>query len=166
MKYIRVYREIWFGFVLGLAMWIIDALMHLELGVTGTGDIISEIFMPHPTTALFRIFYMALAISFGIFLWRLNNRERQFRELEHNLIEFQRNLDLSSLRILSAIRNLRARNAVMLDETAEKLTAQIAEDIENLNELAQKYLEMNHSPENSIEISNTQKLRSTSTNKR
>jgi hypothetical protein len=166
MKYIRVYREIWFGFILGLAMWIIDALMHLELGVTGTGDVISEIFMPHPTTTLFRIFYMALAISFGIFLWRLNNRERQFRELEHNLIEFQRNLDLSSLRILSAIRNLRARNAVMLDETAEKLTAQIAEDIENLNELAQKYLEMNHSPENSIEISNTQKLRSTSTNKR
>jgi len=156
MKYIRVYREIWFGLILGLAMWIIDALMHLELGVTRTGDIISEILMPHPATALFRIFYMALAISFGIFLWRLNNRERQFRELEHNLIEFQRNLDLSSLRILGAIRNLRARNAVMLDETAEKLTAQIAEDVENLNELAKKYLEMHRSPENSIEISNTQ----------
>jgi hypothetical protein len=162
MKRIKIYREIWFGFALGLAMWIIDALMHLELGVTGTEDVMSEILMPHRTTALFRVFYMALAISFGVFLWRLNDKERQFREMEHNLIEFQRNLDLSSLRILSAIRNLRARNAVMLDETAEKLTAQIAEDVENLNKLAKKYLDTNHSLKNSIEISNTQRLNSIS----
>ena len=32
MNFFRCYKEIWFGLGLGAVMWLIDAVMHTELG--------------------------------------------------------------------------------------------------------------------------------------
>jgi post-segregation antitoxin (ccd killing protein) len=61
--------------------------------------------------------------------------------LEGAVIAFQRQLDAPALRILGAARNLQNRNSVRLDETAERLAAEITTDAGLIDELAKKYLE-------------------------
>ncbi|HEY0657859.1 MAG TPA: hypothetical protein VGD05_05270 [Pyrinomonadaceae bacterium] len=142
MEFFKCYKEIFFGFALGAAMWLIDAVMHVELGESVHSESLwAEIFAPHPTALIFRGVYMVVAISFGVFLWRTNWRERQLRALEQAVIAFQRQLDAPALRILSAAQQLQNRNSIQLDETAERLAAEINLDAGLIDELAKKYLE-------------------------
>lgn len=142
MKFFKSFKEIWFGFGLGIAAWLVDAVMHVELGAdVHAGGLWSEIFAPHPTALVFRGFYLVIAVAFGVFLWRTNWRERQLRALEQAVIAFQRQLDAPALRILATIRTLQNRNSVRLDKTAKDLMADINVDAVLIDELAKKYFE-------------------------
>jgi hypothetical protein len=142
MKFFKCYKEIWFGFGLGLAAWLVDAVMHAELGAdVHSGGVWTEIFAPHPTALIFRFFYLVIAVAFGIFLWRANWRERQLRALEQAVIAFQRQLDAPALRLLVSVGQLQNRNSVRLDETAGRLASEITTDAALIDELAKKYLE-------------------------
>ena len=142
MEFFKRYKEILFGLALGAAMWLIDAVMHAELGAdVHAGSLWTEIFAPHPTALIFRGFYLIVALAFGVFLWRTNWRERQLRALEQAVVAFQRRLDAPALRILGAVRSLQNRTSVRLDDTAEKLAAEIGADACLIDELAKKYLE-------------------------
>ena len=142
MNFFRCYKEIWFGFALGAMMWLVDAVMHTEIGADVHAESLwTEIFAPHPTALIFRGFYLVIALAFGIFLWRTNWRERQLRALEQAVVAFQRQLDAPALRILGAVRGLQNRNSVRLDETAERLTSEISTDAGLIDELAKKYIE-------------------------
>lgn len=142
MKFFKSYKEIWFGLGLGAAMWLIDAVMHVELGADVHAESLwAEIVLPHPTALIFRLLYVVIAVSFGVFLWRANWRERELRALEQSVIRFQRQLDAPALRILGAIRQLQNRNSIRLDESAEKLAAGINLDAVLIDELSKKYLE-------------------------
>ncbi|MBL8124318.1 MAG: hypothetical protein JNJ39_09450 [Blastocatellia bacterium] len=142
MKFLKCYKEIWFGIGLGAFAWVVDAVMHVELGAdVHAGGLWSEIFAPHPTAFIFRVFYFVVAVAFGVFLWRANWRERQLRALEEAVVAFQRQLDAPALRIVATARTLQNRNSVRLDETANRLAAEIWADAALLDELAKKYLE-------------------------
>jgi len=142
MEFFKRYKEILFGFALGAAMWLIDAVMHTELGANvHSQGLWSEIFAPHQTALVFRFFYLVIAFAFGVFLWRANWRERQLRALEQAVIAFQRQLDAPALRILGAVRGLQNRNSIRLDDTAERLAAEINMDAGLIDELAKKYFE-------------------------
>ena len=142
MKFIKCYKEIWFGIGLGALAWLVDAVMHVELGAeVHAGSLWTEIFAPHPTALIFRVFYLVIAVAFGVFLWRANWRERQLQAFEKAVIAFQRQLDAPALRLLGASGHLQNRNAVRLDESAVKLASEITADARLINELAQKYLE-------------------------
>lgn len=142
MKFLKCYKEIWFGFALGLFAWLIDAVMHVELGAEVHAESLwAEIFVPHPTALIFRFFYLVIAVAFGVFLWRANWRERQLRALEQAVIAFQRQLDAPALRLLGAAGQLQNRNSVRLDETSVSLAAEITMDAGLIDELAKKYLE-------------------------
>lgn len=142
MKFFKNYKEIWFGAGLGAVAWLVDAVMHAELGAEVHSEgLLSEIFAPHPTALIFRLFYLVIALAFGVFLWRANWRERQLHALEQAVIAFQRQLDAPALRVLGAIGQLQNRNSVRLDETAGKLAAEISSDAGLIDELARKYLE-------------------------
>lgn len=142
MKFFRSYKEIWFGLGLGILAWLVDAVMHVELGADIHAEgIWVEIVAPHSTALIFRGFYMVVAISFGVFLWRANWRERQLRALELAVIAFQRRLDAAALRITSAARGLQSRNSIRLDETAMRFASQIDSDAALIDELAKKYFE-------------------------
>lgn len=142
MKFFKCYKEIWFGFGLGLCAWLVDAVMHAELGADVHSEgLWAEVFTPHPTALIFRFFYLVIAIAFGVFLWRANWRERQLRALEQAVIAFQRQLDAPALRVLGAIGQLQNRNSVRLDETAGRLAAEITMDATLIDELAKRYLE-------------------------
>lgn len=142
IKFIKCYKEIWFGLGLGAVAWLVDAVMHVELGAeVHAGSLWSEIFSPHPTALIFRVFYLVIALAFGVFLWRTNWRERQLHALEQAVVAFQRHLDAPALRILGAVRGLQNRNSIRLDDTAERLAAEIGADAGLIDELAKKYLE-------------------------
>lgn len=142
MKFLKNYKEIWFGVGLGLSAWLVDAVMHVELGAeVHAGNLWTEIFAPHPTALIFRCLYLVIAFAFGVFLWRANWRERRLRALEQAVVAFQRQLDAPALRILGAVRGLQNRNSVRLDETAERLAAEIGTEAGAIDELAKKYLE-------------------------
>lgn len=142
MKFFKCYKEIWFGLGLGAVAWLVDAVMHVELGAEVHAESLwSEIFAPHPTALIFRGFYLVIAIAFGVFLWRTNWRERRLKALEQAVIAFQRQLDAPALRILGAVRGLQNRNSVRLDETAGKFATEINMDAALIDELAKKYLE-------------------------
>ena len=142
MEFFKRYKEIFFGFALGASMWLIDAMMHTELGESVHAESLwTEVFAPHPTALIFRLVYLVIAVSFGIFLWRANWRERGLRALEQAVIAFQRQLDAPALRILVASGQLQNRNSIQLDETAERLATEINLDAELIDELAKKYLE-------------------------
>ncbi len=141
MMFFKRYKEVWFGFGLGLAAWLVDAVMHAELGAdVHSGGLWREIFAPHPTALIFRFFYLAIAVAFGIFLWRANWREREIQALEQAITAFQLQLDRPTLRILSLARQLQNRNSVSLDETAAHLAQEISADAHLLDEVSQKYL--------------------------
>ena len=136
------YKEIWFGALLGVSMWLMDAWMHTELGSQVHAESLwMEIFAPHPTALIFRLFYLVIALAFGVFMWRANWRERQLRALEQAVVAFQRQLDAPALRILGAVRSLQNRNSVRLDDTADRLAAEIGADAGLIDDLAKKYLE-------------------------
>ena len=142
MKFFKCYKEVWFGVGLGVAAWLVDAVMHVELGAdVHAGSLWTEIFDPHPTAMVFRGFYLAMAVAFGVFLWRTNWRERQLRALEQAVIAFQRQLDAPALRILVTVRGLQNRNSVRLDETSKHLAAEINGDAMLIDELAKRYFE-------------------------
>lgn len=142
MKFFKCYKEIWFGFALGLFAWLLDAVMHAELGAAVHAESLwAEIFAPNPTALIFRIFYLLIAVAFGVFLWRANWRERELRALEQSVVAFQRQLDAPALRLLSLSAQLQNRNAVRLDETAARLASELAADAALIDELAKKYLE-------------------------
>ena len=73
MKFIKCYKEIWFGIGLGALAWVVDAVMHVELGAEVHAESFwTEIFAPHPTALIFRIFYLVIAVAFGVFLWSVS----------------------------------------------------------------------------------------------
>ena len=142
MRFFKEYKEIWFGIGLGALAWVVDAVMHVELGAeVHAGSLWQEIFAPHPTALVFRGFYFAVAVAFGIFLWRTNWRERQLRALEEAVIAFQRQLDAPALRIIGTVRGLQNRNSVKLDDIATQLAAEINTDATLIDELAKRYFE-------------------------
>jgi hypothetical protein len=113
-----------------------------------------------PTALIFRLFYLVMAVAFGVFLWRTNWRERQLRALEQAVIAFQRQLDAPALRLLVSAGQLQNRNAVRLDETAGRLALEITTDAGLIDELAKKYLEFSRLVQNgetaqAIEILNS-----------
>ncbi len=139
---LRRYKEIYFGMLLGAAMWVVDAAMHTQLGVDlhASHNYWLELVQPHATTLLFRIVFVFIATLFGWALWRANWRERELRALEDAIIAFHRQLDSPAMRILNHARMLHGRPGVMHDEAARELAASISDDARVIDELALVYM--------------------------
>lgn len=137
------YKEIVFGFVLGVAMWIVDAAMHVQLGaeVHAPSSFLEELLRPGVVPLLFRTIFLVIAIAFGWALWRSNRRERELHLLEEAIIRFNRHLDSPAMRILNHTRMLQGRLSVSHDQTMRHTIESIGNDAHRINELAQQYLQ-------------------------
>lgn len=135
------YKEILYGFGLGLAMWVMDAAMHAQLGAdVHSSGFINELVQPGAIQLLFRGGYVAIATAFGWSLWRSNWRERELRALEDAIIAFHRQLDSPSMRIISHVRMLQGRPSVARDEVARSVAEAIGDDARTIDGLAQQYM--------------------------
>ena len=139
--FLRRYKEILYGFGLGLAMWAVDAAMHARLGAqVDSSGFVNELLRPGSTQLLFRAFYVAIATALGWALWRSNWHERELRALEDAIIAFHRQLDSPAMRIVSHIRMLQGRPGVTRDEIAMSVAEAIGDDARIIDELARQYL--------------------------
>ncbi|MEJ7577683.1 MAG: hypothetical protein WKF74_11840 [Pyrinomonadaceae bacterium] len=136
------YKEIVFGVLLGLAMWIVDAAMHVSIGadVHSSGSFLAELLEPGATQLLFRSVFLLISLLFGWSLWRSNWRERELRALERAIVAFHRQLDSPAMRIISHIRMLQGRAGVTRDEVAAELADAIGDDARVIDGLAKQYL--------------------------
>jgi hypothetical protein len=139
---LKRYKEIIYGLALGLAMWVVDAAMHAQLGadVHSSGNFADELFRPGATQLLFRGVFLFIGVAFGWALWRSNWRERELRALEDAIVAFHRKLDSPAMRIVSHIRMLQGRPSVTRDEVAASVAASVSEDAHLIDQLAQQYL--------------------------
>lgn len=88
---IRRYKEIFFGFLLGLVMWASDALMHTMMPMSGKDHqpaFLEEFLYPDSPQLITRALFVAFALFVGWLLWRSNRREREVRDLEQRIAVF------------------------------------------------------------------------------
>lgn len=139
---LKRYKEIIYGLMIGLAMWVVDAAMHAQLGadVHSSGSFVDELFRPGATQLVFRSVFLFVGVAFGWALWRSNWRERELRALEDAVVAFHRKLDSPAMRIVSHIRMLQGRPGVMRDDVAASVVESISEDAHLIDGLAQQYL--------------------------
>jgi hypothetical protein len=138
----RRYKEIIFGVLLGLAMWVMDAAMHIQIGgdVHSTGGFVGELLNPGAAQLFFRGGFIVIATAFGWALWRSNWRERELRALEDAIIAFNHQLGSPAMRIVSHTRMLQGCTGVTRDEVAMSLAESISDDAHTIDHLAQQYI--------------------------
>jgi signal transduction histidine kinase len=139
---LRRYKEILGGFGLGVAMWIVDAVMHVLIGadVHSSGSFAVELLQPGYTQLIFRSAFLLVGTAFGWALWRSNWRERELRALEDAVVAFHRQLDSPAMRIVNHVRMLQGRAGVVRDEIAREVIEAIGEDARSIDALAQQYM--------------------------
>ena len=64
---IRRYKEILYGLLLGAAMWVVDAAMHVQLATEAhsSGGFVEELLQPGATQLIFRSIFLFIAVAFG-----------------------------------------------------------------------------------------------------
>ena len=144
MVLLRRYKEILYGLLLGVAMWVTDAAMHAQLGAElhSTG-LANELFHPGTTQVLFRSVFVVISLILGWSLWHSNWRERELRALEDAIVAFHRQLDSPAMRIVSNIRMLQGRPSVTRDDIARSIAESIGDDAYTIDQLTQQYLHFN-----------------------
>lgn len=85
------YKEIFFGLLLGLAMWVADAQMHTAMPMAVRGyqpSLAEELISPDGPQLVTRLLFVSFALFLGWLLWRSNQRERAVRDLERQIAVF------------------------------------------------------------------------------
>lgn len=84
---IKRYKEIFFGLFLGLAMWVLEALMHtvIPVRIEDRPTFAAQLFSPDVPQLVTRLVFIGFALLLGYFLWRSNQREREVRDLERRI---------------------------------------------------------------------------------
>ena len=137
----RRYKEIFYGLGLGLAMWVVDAAMHAQLGAeVQSHGLAAELLRPGATQLFFRVVFVAISTALGWALWRSNWRERELRALEDAVVAFHRQLDGSAVRIMSYARMLQSRPGLEHDEVARAVVADLGDDARAIDELTRQYV--------------------------
>jgi signal transduction histidine kinase len=139
---LKRYKEIIYGVLLGAGAWVVDAAMHAQLALDAhhSRSFLQELLRPGATEFAFRAVFLFIATAFGWALWRSNWRERELRAIETAILDFQRRLDVPTMRIVSHIRMLQGRPGVMRDDVARDVAESISDDARKIDELARQYL--------------------------
>ena len=138
---IRQYKEILFGLALGLAMWVIDAAMHVQIRpneASWTGNFIKELSFPGPTPLFFRVLFVALAVFLGLVLWRSNQRQRQAQDTEQKLRHLHRAMTSPVMLILGYSKLLIGNRELHADSTTQFMIQVIHDSALKLQALAEK----------------------------
>ena len=115
------YKEIFLGLLLGLLMWLADALMHTKI-TTPDGahqpTFVEELFLPDSPQLITRLLFVGLALFLGALLWHSNQRERAVRKLERQIALFHEQIITPTDSILGECNEL-LRNGELAGEPLE-----------------------------------------------
>lgn len=134
------YKEIFFGLLLGLAMWLADALMHTKMPMTSRNhqtSLVEELLSPTSLQLVTRLLFVAFALLLGWLLWRSNQRERAVRDLERQIAAFHERIINPANSILEECNTL-LRNDGLSGEPL-KLVQEIRKQARQIDDFAKDF---------------------------
>lgn len=141
------YREIAYGVLTGLSIWVIDAV--LQAGGRdhfGFDTVASEMILSRPPQLLLRMLLLIVSVALGYNLWQSRERERRRRDLQMILKSLQRQIVNPSLLILGHSSNLALREGWPVSRESVEMMSEIQCNARKLNEIIKQWPEANYTP--------------------
>lgn len=141
------YREIAYGVLAGLSIWVLDAMLqaggrdHFSLDT-----VVSEMIPNHPPQLFLRILLLSISIALGYSLWQSRERERRMRDLQVTLKSLQRQIVNPSLLILGHSSNLALREGWPVSREFVEMMSEIQCSARKLNEIIRQWPETDYTP--------------------
>lgn len=146
------YREIEYGVLIGLTIWVMDAILQAGGGDHfGFDTVASEMSLSHPPQLLLRILLMIISVALGYSLWQSRKRERQMHDLQMRLNSLQHQIVNPLLLILGYSSNLTLREGWPVSRESVELLSEIQCHARKLNEIVTQWSEANHTRPKRIE---------------
>jgi hypothetical protein len=143
----RRYREIAYGVLTGLGIWVIDAM--LQVGGRdhfGFDTVVSEMILSRPPQLLLRVSLLLISVALGYSLWQSRERERRMRDLQTLLKSLQRQIVSPSLPILGHSSNLALREGWPVSRESVEMMSEIQCNARKLNEIIRQWPETDYTP--------------------
>lgn len=143
----RRYREIAYGVLTGLGIWVIDAM--LQVGGRdhfGFDTVVSEMILSRPPQLLLRVSLLLISVALGYSLWQSRERERRMRDLQTQLKSLQRQIVSPSLLILGHSSNLALREGWPVSRESVEMMSEIQCNARKLNEIIRQWPETDYTP--------------------
>jgi hypothetical protein len=141
------YREIAYGVLTGLGIWVIDAM--LQVGGHdhfGFDTVASEMILSRPPQLLLRVLLLIVSVALGYSLWKSRERERRMRDLQTLLNTLQRQIVNPSLLILGYCSNLALREGWPVSRESVEIVSEIRCNARKLNEIIRQWPETDCTP--------------------
>ena len=141
------YREIAFGMLAGLGLWLMDALLQASgRDHFGFDTIANEMISSRPPQLLLRVLLLVISVALGYSLWQSRERERRMRDLQMMLNSLQRQIVNPSLLILGHSSNLALREGWPVSRESVEIVSEIRCNAQKLNEIIGKWPEIDSTP--------------------
>jgi hypothetical protein len=130
----RRYREIAYGVLTGLGIWVIDAMLQAGGdGHLGFDTVVSEMILSRPPQLLLRVSLLLISVALGYSLWQSRERERRMH-------------DLQTLLILGHSSNLALREGWPVSRESVEMMSEIQCNARKLNEIIRQWPETDYTP--------------------
>ncbi|HVS88321.1 MAG TPA: hypothetical protein VHF01_08865 [Candidatus Acidoferrum sp.] len=131
------YKEIFYGLLLGLGAWVIDAVMHAQ---EEGGSFWGELVHVHGGTLFYRLFFIGFGLALGWSLWTRSRREREFRRLTDIYERFHREVADPAFLIHAKCEELLWLNDSELPAKAREFVRFIYDKVRSIESLAKERL--------------------------
>lgn len=111
------YREIIFGVLIGLGVFIMDTFMD----ASSEGLPFTDELTRHPSMVFYRSLFVLFGFILGWLLWQRNRSERDFRRLQTSLDELRHECGKRSVVLHASLQILLTRTDIGLSPEAEQL---------------------------------------------
>lgn len=134
---LRKYKEIFYGLLLGLGVWAIDAGMHAH----STGrSFWAELVWSQDAALVYRLLFVVFGLILGWSLWKMNVREREFRQLAETLARFHLEIVQPAFLIHADAEVLLAGEEMHLSPAALEIVRSMYEKAKSIVSLAKERL--------------------------
>lgn len=141
------YREIAYGVLTGLGIWVIDALLQASgRDHFGFDTVASEMILSRPSQLLLRILLLIVSVALGYSLWQSRERERRMRDLQMMLSSLQRQIVNPSLLILGYSSNLALREGWPVSHESVEMMSEIQCNARKINEIIKQWPGADYTP--------------------
>lgn len=133
---IRRYKEIWYGLLIGLTTWSLDAMMHASMhGHLTWGNFSQELLSEDITQLFFRTLFILISVALGFALWRSNQRKYQVEDLQLTLNSLHRQVVSPLLLITGYCRLLSLKEGWPVSKETIEMIEKIQLNAEQINDI-------------------------------
>jgi len=125
------YREIIFGIVIGLVVFLLDTFMD----AANEARSFTEELGSHPSMVFYRLLFVVAGFILGWLLWQRNKTARDFGRLQESLDQLRHECEKRSLLLHASLQMLLTRTDFHLPAEAEQLVRRAYESSQEIQAL-------------------------------